>query len=71
MVQIQRGRYNETCGPMKETADKGELENPKLRKHMQSTRKNSGANSQRPTSATNLHSTTLRTKYRIKLRIWR
>ena len=51
MVQLQQGRYNETCGSMKETADKGELENPKLRKHMQNTRKNSGARSQRPTSA--------------------
>ena len=56
---------------MKETADKGELENSKLRKHKQSTRKNSGANSQWPTSATNLHSTTLRTKYRIELWILR
>ena len=71
MVQIQQGRYNETCGPMKETADKGELENSKLRKHKQSTRKNSGTTSQRPTSATNLHSTTLRTKYRIELWILR
>ena len=48
--------------PIKKTSENAKIENPKLRKHVHSARKNNVANSQRPRSYTNPQSTILRTQ---------